>query len=210
LVETTLSRDVLLLTRVDKPALLRQLFQLACDHSSEILSFQKMLGQLHDAGNTTTLSHYLDLLGQAGMVVGLQKFSGFVARQRASSPKLAALNSALVTAAAGRSLAETREDPARWGRIVESAIGAHLVNGAADARAEVLYWRHRGMEVDFVLRSGDHLIAIEVTGGARKRSLPGLAAFGSAFPNSRPLLVGGQGIALETFLEAPITRWLGE
>jgi uncharacterized protein len=210
LVETTLSRDVLLLTRVDKPALLRQLFQLACDHSSEILSFQKMLGQLHDAGNTTTLSHYLDLLGQAEMVVGLQKFSGSVARQRGSSPKLVALNSALVTASAGRSLSETRADPARWGRIVETAIGAHLVNGALDARAEVLYWRDRGKEVDFVLRAGDRVISIEVTGGPRKRSLPGLAAFESAYPGSRPLLVGGQGIALEKFLEAPITRWLDE
>jgi predicted AAA+ superfamily ATPase len=99
LVETTVSRDILLMKRVDKPALLRRLFQLGCDYSGQILSYQKMLGQLQDAGNTTTLAHYLELLSGAGMLTGLPKFSGARVRQRGSSPKLLALNTALMTAA---------------------------------------------------------------------------------------------------------------
>jgi len=87
LIETTIARDVLLLSRVDKPALLRRLFELGCTYSGRILSYTKMLGQLQDAGNTTTLAHYLDLLAGAGMVVGLQKYAGGAARRRGSSPK---------------------------------------------------------------------------------------------------------------------------
>jgi len=88
LIETTISKDVLLMAPVQKPALLRRVFDLACAYSGQILSYQKMLGQLDDAGNTTTLAHYLDLLKGAGMVGGLPKYMGQVLRQRASSPKL--------------------------------------------------------------------------------------------------------------------------
>lgn len=130
LVETTLSRDILLLTRVDKPALLRQLFRLGCDCSGQVLSYQKMLGQLQDAGNTTTLAHYLELLAGAGMLTGLQKFSGSRVRQRGSSPKLLALNTALVSATSGVSARSARRDPDLWGRLTETAVGAHLVNTA--------------------------------------------------------------------------------
>jgi hypothetical protein len=112
LIETTISRDVLLLTRVDKPALLRRLFELGCAYSGQVLSYQKMLGQLQDAGNTTTLAHYLELLGGAGMVIGLQKFAGAQARQRGSSPKLQVLNTALMNAQAGMTPGEARKDAA--------------------------------------------------------------------------------------------------
>jgi hypothetical protein len=135
LIETTISRDVLLLTRVDKPALLRRLFQLACSYSGQVLSYQKMLGQLQDAGNTTTLAHYLDLLAGAGMVTGLQKYAGESVRQRGSSPKLQVLNTALMTAQSGLRLEEVRRDPDLWGRLAESAVGAHLANAAALATA---------------------------------------------------------------------------
>ena len=94
LIETTISRDILLLTRVDKPALLRRLFQLGCAYSGQILSYQKMIGQLADAGNTTTLAHYLELLQGAGMLAGLAKYSSGQVRQRGSSPKLQVLNTA--------------------------------------------------------------------------------------------------------------------
>ena len=73
LIETTIARDVLLMTRVDKPALLRRLFELGCRYSGQVLSYTKMLGQLQDAGNTTTLAHYLELLAGAGMLTGLSK-----------------------------------------------------------------------------------------------------------------------------------------
>jgi uncharacterized protein len=205
LVETSISRDVLLLTRVDKPALLRQLFQLACAYSGQILSYTKMVGQLQDAGNTTTLAHYLDLLSGAGMITGLAKYSGSELRLRASSPKLIVLNTALMSAQSGRSFREARAELDWWGRLVESAVGAHLLN----SRTETLYWRDRNREVDFVARDGAKLAAIEVGSGARKGALPGISEFRSRYPSARPLLVGAQGIPVEEFLSSPPARWLG-
>jgi predicted AAA+ superfamily ATPase len=208
LVETTISRDVLLLTRVDKPALLRQLFELACTYSGQELSYQKMLGQLQDAGNTTTLAHYLELLAAAGMVTGLQKFAGDRARRRASSPKLQVLNTALLTAQAGLSPGEARADPAFRGRLVESAVGAHLANAAATGACELFYWRDGDLEVDFVVRAGRSVTAIEVKSGRRRGRLSGLEAFSAAFHPDRTLLVGGDGIPLESFLERPVELWV--
>jgi hypothetical protein len=208
LIETTLSRDVLLMTRVDKPALLRRLFHLATAYSGQILSYQKMLGQLQDAGNTTTLAHYLDLLAGAGLVAGLEKFGGGRVRQRASSPKLQVLNTALCTASGSLSYVQAQKDRAFWGHLVESAVGAHLVNSGADAGIEVFYWRERGQEVDFVLRKGPKIVAIEVKSGRAKESLPGMDAFARAFRPQRKLLVGGQGIALADFLRTPASQWL--
>ena len=135
LIETSISRDVLLLTRVDKPALLRRLFELACRYSGQVLSYTKMLGQLQDAGNATTLAHYLDLLAGAGMVRGLPKFAGDVARSRGSSPKLQVLNTALMTVSAGLSPAEVRANREFRGRLIESAVGAHLANASATGNA---------------------------------------------------------------------------
>jgi uncharacterized protein len=201
LVETTLSRDILLLTRVDKPALLRQLFELARSYSGQVLSYQKMLGQLQDAGNTTTLAHYLNLLSGVGMVKGLQKHSGSLVRRRGSSPKLQILNSALMTAGSGVSFSEARGDPEFWGRLVESAAGAHLVNMAAERGWEVSYWRDRGREVDFVVQAGRTVSAVEVKSGARRETLPGMEAFHRAFAPDRTLLVGGGGMPLEEFLQ---------
>lgn len=208
LVETSIARDVLLLTRVDKPALLRRLFELACRYSGQVLSYTKMLGQLQDAGNTTTLAHYLDLLAAAGMVTGLAKYAGDAARSRASSPKLQVLNTALMTAGSGLTLAEARAEPALWGRLVESAVGAHLANAAAGGRCELFYWRDRGVEVDFVVRTGRRLAAIEVKSG-RARELPaGVAAFRAAFKPQRVLLVGGDGVPVEEFLARPVEDWV--
>jgi predicted AAA+ superfamily ATPase len=199
IVETTISRDLLLLTRVDKPALLRSLFRLVCDYSSQIVSYQKLTGQLQDAGNTTTLAHYLDLLAGAGLAVGLEKYSPGKVRQRRSTPKLLALNTALVSATSGRTFAESRESPEHWGRLVETAIGAHLW-AARDARTELLYWRDRSREVDFVLSRGDKLTAIEVKSGRRRDGLPGMTAFDVAHGPVKKLLVGGDGTPLEGFL----------
>jgi len=102
----TISRDVLLLSRVDKPALLRRLFELGCRYSWQILSYTNMLGQLHEAGNTTTRAHYLELLAGAGMLVGLQTYAGGATGRRGSSPTLQALNTALMTAQSGLSLSK--------------------------------------------------------------------------------------------------------
>jgi predicted AAA+ superfamily ATPase len=209
IVETTVARDVLLLTRVDKPALLRRLFHLACSHSGQILSYTKMLGTLTDAGNATTLAHYLDLLGGAGMVTGLAKYTAGAVRQRGSSPKLQVLNNALVSAQSGISFAAARADAAFWGRLVESAVGAHLANAAACGACEVFWWRERNREVDFVVRAGRHVTAIEVKTGRAATSLPGMAAFAAEFRPRRSLLVGADGVAIEEFLARPVEHWVG-
>jgi uncharacterized protein len=207
LIETTIARDVLLMTRVDKPALLRRLFELGCRYSGQVLSYTKMLGQLQDAGNATTLAHYLDLLAGAGMLTGLQKFAGQAVRQRGSSPKLQVLNTALMTAQSGLSPDEARADREFRGRLIESAVGAHLANAAAGGTCELFYWRERSREVDFVVRTGRTVTAIEVKSGRAPGGVPGLAAFAEAFAPKRSLLVGGDGIPLEEFLSRPVEDW---
>jgi hypothetical protein len=208
LIETTLSRDILLLTRVDKPALLRRLFHLGCAYSGQILSYQKMIGQLTDAGNTTTLAHYLDLLQGAGMLAGLAKFARAQVRQRGSSPKLQVLNTALMSAQDNRSLTEARQEGDYWGRLVESCVGAHLFNSSFGTNISVTYWRERNHEVNFVLHEGKTTVAIEVKSAGRRESFPGMEAFVREFKPKRQLLVGGQGIALEEFLSKPAAHWL--
>jgi predicted AAA+ superfamily ATPase len=208
LIETTISRDILSLTRVDKPSLLRRVFLLGCAYSGQILSYQKMLGQLTDAGNTVTLAHYLELLQGAGMLAGLSKYSHGQVRQRGSSPKLQVLNTALMSAQDHRSFAEARSDGDHWGRLVESAVGAHLFNSSLGTNISMTYWRERNHEVDFVLQQGKTIVAIEVKSGGRRESLPGMEAFAQQCKPKRQLLVGGQGISLEDFLSKPAAHWL--
>ena len=208
LIETTISRDILLLTRVDKPALLRRLFQLGCAYSGQILSYQKMLGQLMDAGNTTTLAHYLELLQGAGMLAGLSKYAHGQVRQRGSSPKLQVMNTALMSAQDHRSLKEAREDGDHWGRLVESSVGAHLLNSSYGTNIQVTYWRERNHEVDFVLQQGKTTVSIEVKSGGRREVFPGMEAFARQFKPHRQLQVGGQGIPVEEFLSKPASHWL--
>ena len=213
IVEPTLSRDVLQLTRVDKPALLRRLFMLGCAYSGQILSYQKMIGQLQDVGNTTTLAHYLELLGGAWMMVGLDKFAGDIARSRAASPKLAVLNTALISAQLAPHFATARNDGELWGRLVESAVGAHLLNTALPGM-NVGYWRERNREVDFILSHGAQIRPIEVKSGRNKGALTGLdafaAAFTAAFTTNRGLLVGTGGVPLEMFLSTPAAEWIAD
>ncbi len=200
LIETTISKDIFMMTRVDKPALLRNLFEIGCSYSGQIVSLNKMLGQLHDAGNVTTLSHYLDLLAGAGMITGLQKYSSKKIAEKASSPKLQVLNTALITAQTDTGFEKTRLDGERWGRLVESAIGAHLINITQGTDVAVLYWRDRNREVDFVLKKGKELIAVEVKSGRAITSLPGMEAFSKNYRAKKLLLVGGGGIGVDEFL----------
>ena len=212
-VEPTVERDLLALTRVDKPVLLKRLVELASAHSGQVLSYTKMLGQLWDAGNTTTLARYVDLLGSAGLVAGLQKYAGSAVRRRGASPKLNVLNNALMTADSGYSFAEAQADRTFWGRIVESSVGAHLYNTATqDIR--LLYWRDGPREVDFILQRGPKLVAIEVKSRpSRRTDSQGLDAFAKRFRRSaavRCLLVGSEGIPLNEFLSAPAAAWFEE
>lgn len=199
LIEQNIRKDILMMVRVDKPALLKNLFELGCQYSSQELSYNKMRGQLEDAGNTTTLAHYLDLLTVAGLLTGLAKYASGIPGRRASSPKLNVLNTALMTALSGYSFEEARSDRSYWRRLVESAVGAHLYNlGFPDY--QLCYWREGSNEVDFVLKRGRRLLAIEVTTGGRDGGQRGLEAFSEKFNPHREILVGDKGMPLVDFL----------
>lgn len=206
LIEPSIEKDILMMTRVDKPALLRQLFHLGCRYSGQELSYTKMMGQLQDAGNTVTLAHYLELLGSAGLIRGLPKYAGQYHRRRASSPKLNVLNMALMSAGSGYNQAEARADRSYRGRMVESAVGAHLANTATpDCRLH--YWRDGTNEVDFVLERGQRLVAIEVKSGSVPNKLAGMDAFAKNFGDCRRLLIGDGGIPLAELLSYPAEHW---
>jgi len=207
LIETVLARDVLQMTRIAKPALLRHLFALASTLPAQVVSYTKMLGQLQDAGNTTTLAHYLHLLESAFLASGLELFSRGRQRQRGSSPKLLLWNNALVNALSTRAFSEAVQDGVWWGRLVENAVGAHLCNGLVPMEYTTSYWRLGNAEVDFVVARGADLWAIEVKSG-RGGKMSGLSAFREAYPTARPLLVGAAGIPLEEFFRRPATFWL--
>lgn len=201
LIEAALARDVLALERVARPALLRQLFALACRYPAQPRSYNKMLGQLQDAGNTTTLAHYLRLLDQAFLVAGLEPFSPAAVRSRGGSPKLVARNNALVSAMDPRPFAVARVDGEWWGRLVENAVGGHLLNRLQGMPVEVAWWRDRGDEVDFVVGTGRGTWAVEVK-SARAGRVSGLARFIARHPGARPLVVGPGGMAMEEFFAA--------
>lgn len=200
LIETSISKDILMLTRVDKPALLRKLFELGCLYSGQVLSYTKIVGQLQDAGNTTTLAHYLRLLDTAGLLGGLEKYSGESIRKRSSSPKFQVHNTALLTAQHAEEFDSLRRQPQAWGRWVEAAVGAHLVNHQHRDGYSVGYWRHRDDEVDFVLERNGRVVGIEVKSGAAKR-ISGMEAFKRTHQPDKILLVGTGGMPWEEFLK---------
>ncbi len=206
LIETTISRDILLMTRINKPALLRRLFHLGCEYSGQILSYQKMLGQLQDAGNTTTLAHYLKLLCNAGMLCGLEKYSGKTIRQKSSSPKFLVMNTALMTIHSNYNFSNIRNHPDYYGRLVESAVGAYLFNQTIGKNINLFYWREGIKEIDFILQQGKEIIGIEVKSNIKKNYASGIRTLQEKFNVQKILLVGGDGIALETFLTTPIEK----
>lgn len=205
-VQPNINRDILAMNRVDKPALLKNLFELAASSSGQILSYNKMLGQLQDAGNTTTMAHYLNLLSNTGLITGLPKYAGAAHRRRASSPKLNVLNTALMSVYSGYTFEEAWADRSFWGRLVESSIGAHLLN-TAEPDIQLYYWRHGNYEVDFVLELGRRLVAFEVKSGVRRTSISGLKEFEKQFKPLRCEVVGGNGISIERFLSVPASNW---
>ncbi|GHU94889.1 ATPase AAA [Bacteroidia bacterium] len=200
LIETCISKDVLMLTRVDKPALLRRLFELGALYSGQILSLTKVIGHLQDAGNTTTLSTYLKLLDDSGLLCGLAKYAGAAVRRRSSIPKFQVYNNALFTAQSQHLYNEALTNPAVWGRWVESAVGAHLVNHAIEQKYSVYYWREGANEVDFVLKHGDVVVGLEVKSGISVAN-KGMSAFAKLFHPNKILLVGTGGIPYPEFLK---------
>ena len=206
LIEPNIERDVLSMTRVDKPALLKNLLELGSLYSGRELSYNKMLGQLQDAGNTVTLSRYLTLLSNAGLLTGLAKHTNRPVLTRGSSPKLNVLNTALMAVSSGYTFVEARADRSQWGRMVESAVGAHLLNSAS-ARTDVNYWRDGDEEVDFVLRRGPRTVAVEVKSGSRRARRSGLAEFERRFKPQSSIVVG-EDVSIGEFLCHPADYWI--
>ena len=198
LIETVLARDVLQLQTVAKPALLRHLFMLSAVHPAQIFSYNKMLGQLQDAGNTTTLAHYLKLLESAFLISGLELFKLGRRQKRGSSPKLIVWNNGLVNAISGESLRSSRLDHSWWGRLIENAVGAHLLNHLSGLPYSVYYWRNRGLEIDFVVKTPKNIWGIEVKSG-RSGNPKGTSQFLKSHPGARVMILGHHGMALEEF-----------
>lgn len=215
LIAPSIEKDVLMTSNIYKPALLKQLFELGCGYSAEILSLTKLMGQLQDAGNVTTLASYLEILDQCTLLTGLQKFANDDARKRGSIPKYQVYNNALLTAYKGRSFRADRTDTAVWGRWVESAVGAHLLSMAEELDYRLYYWREpagnkigRDKEVDFILVNDGMVTAIEVKSG-RRGTNSGLPAFEEAFHPGKSYVVGSGGISLEDFLKCDMELLLG-
>lgn len=206
LIETVIARDVLQLQTVTKPALLRHLFGLAAQFPAQILSYNKMLGQLHDAGNTVTLANYLRLLETAFLSSGLELYSKGQMRKRGSSPKLVHWNNALVSAQSIRNFEQAFADGPWWGRLVENAVGAHLLNHLPAPMWNISYWRDGDAEVDFIVSRGSQTWAVEVKSGREKR-FDGLAAFRKRYPKSKTWIVGPSGIPLAEFFERNPAGW---
>lgn len=199
IVDATINKDILNDTIITKPALLRQVFELGASYSSQELSLTKMLGQLNDAGNTTTVANYLKILSDSGMLCALQKFSNDQARKRASAPKFQVYNNALHSLYAFNTLEELALLPKQWGRHFESAIGAHLASFAFTERYNLYYWRDNNMEVDYILQKNGKLIAIEVKSNNESHTA-GLDAFNQRFHPQSTIIVGQSGMSAEDFL----------
>ena len=216
LVAPAIEKDVVLTSNIYKPALMKQLFELGCSYSAEILSLTKLMGQLQDAGNVTTLTGYLEILDQCALLTALQKYANDEARKRASMPKYQVYNNALLTAYKGRGFVADRTDTQTWGRWVESAVGAHLLSMAEELEYKVYYWREpsrkrdekdKDKEVDFIIVRDDEVTAIEVKSGRRGMN-SGLPAFVEAFKPKRSFIVGTGGVSLEDFLGCDVESWL--
>lgn len=199
LIETSISKDVLMLTRVDKPALLKRLFEIGCTYSAQIIALNKIQGELQEKGNLTTLSNYLSLLEGAGLLTGLEKFAGDIIRKRSSRPKFQVFNNALLSAQSYRNYSEIANEPKEWGRYAESAIGVHLLNSSLDKKYNLYYWNENNYEVDFVLESAGRLIAIEVKTGKESKNT-GISKFETMFHPQASFIVGTDGIPVEEFL----------
>jgi uncharacterized protein len=189
-----------MLTRVDKPALLKRLFELGCHYSGQILSFTKMQGQLQDAGNTTTLSHYLTLLDTAGLLSGIEKYAADIIRKRSSSPRFQVHNNALISSQKNEYFNEIRQKPEEWGHIIESSVGAHLINHSISQNYKVYYWRDRNDEVDFILERRGKIIAIEVKSNDSEYS-KGLEVFNDRYKPDKLYMITNRGLSWQEFLK---------
>lgn len=199
IIAPAINRDVLTTKIVYKPELMRQLFNLGCAYSGKELSLNKMVGQLQDAGNVTTLANYLGTLDESRLLCGLHKYAKDEARKYNSVPKLMVYNTALLSAQMNTTFENALTTPNVWGRWVESAIGAYLLNEADEYDYKLYYWREKDNEVDFVIEQCGRNIAIEVKSGRRGNN-EGMGIFREKFHPQHSFIVGTDGIPFEEFL----------
>lgn len=203
IVKPAIEKDVIMTSNIYKPALMKQLFTIGCKYSAELLSLTKVVGQMQDAGNVTTMASYLNILEECQMLCGLQKYAQDDARKYNSIPKFQVFNNALLSAFQRQNFNSAREDSELWGRWVESSVGAHLVTQAEENDYQVLYWRNRNQEVDFVVLTDEGCVALEVKSGRRSTNV-GMTEFAKAFHPIHSYIIGTGGISLEDFLSCNV------
>ena len=177
IIEPVLGKDILGQQPVKNPALFRQTFELAVQYPAQVISLQKLLGQLQDRGNAATIKHYLTLLEQCFLIKTLQKFTGSPIQTKGSSPKIIVLNQAL--AFAYQPQERIKQELERHGHLFESLVGAHL---SLLPDTELFYWREGNDEVDYVIQSPSGTRAIEIKSSIRPRRGKGLQAFSKRYP----------------------------
>jgi predicted AAA+ superfamily ATPase len=201
IIEPSISKDILMLTQINKPALLRQLFELGTSYSSQILSYNKIMGQFAEAGNASTLANYTNLLGEALLLTGLDEYSARPIKIKASSPKFQTCNMALLSSLSTKTFAEARKDATYWGRVTESVVGTHLLNAVhKNSLLKLYYWRENGLEVDYVLQYGEQILGIEVKSRAREPNFEALAVFKKRFPHAETIVLGDEGRTWQDFI----------
>jgi uncharacterized protein len=84
--------------------------------------------------------------------------------------------------------------------MVESAIGAHLINHSLSEKFNLHYWRERNDDVDFVIEKKGKVIGLEVKSGA-SGSTSGMTAFKKKFNPDKVLLIGNAGLPRQDFLK---------
>lgn len=203
LISPAIDKDVIMTSNIYKPALMKQLFELGCSYSSEMLSLTKLLGQLQDVGNVTTLASYIEILNQCNLLTGLQKYANDDARKYQSIPKFVVYNNALLTAYKGKTFEKDRIDLEHWGRWVESAVGGYLLTQAENIGCKICYWRENNEEVDFIIQYQGETVALEVKSGRRGKN-SGLSIFNKKYSPKHTYIVGTNGIPLELFFQMDI------
>lgn len=200
IISPILTRDILEIEEIRNPALLRQVFELACIESAKELSLTKMQGTMN-SGTVPTIKNYLDILNKSMIVQPLQNYSPSRVKEKQSVPKMQVFNNAFRNRFGTFSFDEARVDPAERGRLVESAVGAHLANRAMTDDYELFYWRNeRRQECDYVLRKGQALVAIEVKSGSVDKTV-GFEKFKEQFADkvTAAFIVGPHALPLDDF-----------
>lgn len=182
IVSTVIEKDILQYQNVKSPALFKQAFEILCSYPAQEISYTKLLGQLQDKGNVELVKYYLQLYEGAFLFKTLEKYSEKTVLTKASSPKILPMAPALYYLGILDDYSAEEK-----GRVFELLVGAQLVR----TEEKVFYWRNGNDEVDFVVKRGRRVWAIEVKSG-RKKTSKGLVAFCKQFPSAKTVVITPQ------------------